>query len=92
MDELPIDEEEEGGAMAGAKMFSYLGFKSVRSLAQVFDAFCKGLCAYSVENGWQSEKKSKAGQYETCAHAFRIMWKARKIELEGARLGNFMLK
>ena len=73
-------------------MFSYLGFKSVRSLSQVFDAFCKGLCAYSVENGWQSELKTKGELYDTCAHVFTIIWKARRIELEGARLGNFMLK
>ncbi len=78
--------------MTGSKMFSFLGFKSVRSMAQMLDVFCKGLCAYSVENGWQRERKSKAGQYETCAHVFSIMWKARMMELEGARLGNFMLK
>ncbi len=87
-----IDNRQSVSGHRRTKMLSYLGFKSVRSLSQVFDAFCKGLCAYSIESGWQSEKKIKADAYESCAHVFRIMWKARKMELEGARLGNFMLR
>jgi len=77
--------------MPGA-MFSYLGFKSVRSLSEVFNAFSSALITYSVKNGWQREKRSKADHFDTCAHVFDIVWKAKRIELEGARLGNFMLK
>jgi len=73
-------------------MLSYIGFKSLRSLSEVLNAFSTALITYSVKNGWQSEKKDKADNFDTCAHVFNIVWKARKIELEGAKLGNFMLK
>ena len=73
-------------------LLNYVGFKSARYLSQTFDLFCKNLFAYTVKNGWQAERRQKENDFETAAHVFKIVWKAKKIELEGARQQNFILK
>ena len=73
-------------------LMNYVGFKSARYLSQTFDLFCRNLFAYTVKNGWTAERREKEGAYDTAAHVFRIVWKAKKIELEGARQQNFILR
>ena len=46
-----------------------------------------------MERGWRSERnQAKEDEYEKSAHVTRVWWKSRKIELEGAKLTNFILR
>ena len=42
--------------------------------------------------GSEGVRKRKIAKYESSAHVLEILWKSRKIELEGAEQNNFILR
>ena len=76
-------------------MLGYVGFKILRLFVSLLDLISSLFCGYSMEKGWRSERSAaKEGEdaYSHCAHVTRVWWKSRKIELEGAKLTNFILR
>ncbi len=72
-------------------MLDYVWFKFVRLLYYFADFFLRVLFRYSLTKGWSSERKTSA-EFENSAHVTRVLMKGRKIELEGARIPNFILR
>jgi hypothetical protein len=74
-----------------AIMLDYVWFKFVRFLYKFTDFFLRVIFRYSLSKGWSSDRK-KGSEYENSAHVTRVVMKGRKIELEGARINNFILR
>ena len=73
-------------------------FKLVQSLYFLADFFTSLFLKYSLQSGVIDRGKKKTGavepetEYRTGAHVATVLWKSRKMELEGAELGNFILR
>ena len=72
-------------------MLDYVWFKLVRLLYWLSDWLLRLVFRYSLSKGWHSERKQGA-HFDNSAHVTRVLMKGRKIELEGARINNFILR
>ena len=82
---------KENAAKTNTTMLDYVWFKLVRLLYWLSDWLLRLVFRYSLSKGWHSERKQGA-HFDNSAHVTRVLMKGRKIELEGARINNFILR
>ena len=91
---LPLNlkaDERPSSHNHNATMLDYVWFKFVRLMYWFTDWLLRVVFRYSLSKGWHSERKQGA-HFDNCAHVTRVLMKGRKIELEGARINNFILR
>ena len=87
----PLKENDNSRSSSNTTMLDYVWFKLVRLLYWLSDWLLRLVFRYSLSKGWHSERKQGA-HFDNSAHVTRVLMKGRKIELEGARINNFILR